>query len=180
MSSTPFYPQGNPLTESMPFTDREGRRWLAYIEGIPEPRGQQWWHRATLPGRRLRFDSAAESRVTSERPAGSPFLSDARLQDLLDQAHPIPLSLPTSWQPLESPVHAHPAIEWAARAIKLGSRVLADESRRWREGAGRWQVLGERTHRFLSSSVDAALTLIARIGHSAQARRRLGARLPPR
>ena len=37
----PLFPRGNPLTESMPFTDGGGVGWLAYIEGVPtdRPRG---------------------------------------------------------------------------------------------------------------------------------------------
>jgi hypothetical protein len=162
MSSTLRHPRGNTLTESMPFTARDGGHWLVYIEGIPEPRGH-WWPRATIPGRHLRFDSVAESRVTTELPAGSPFLADARLQDLLDRAHPVPLSPASRWQPPESPVHRHRAIQWAARAGKLGSAVLAAWSRRWREGAGRRQALDERAKRFLSAALDTALTRVARL-----------------
>lgn len=148
----------------MPFTARDGGHWMVYIEGIPEPRGRLW-PRATIPGRYLRFDSAAESRVTTEVPAGSPFLAVARLQDLLDRAHPVPLSPVSSWQPLEAPVRRHRTTEWAARARKLGSAVLADCSRRWREGAGRRQELAVRAERF-------ALALVARIAS--------GRRLKPR
>jgi hypothetical protein len=136
VSPTLLYPRGNPLTESMPFTARDGGHWLVYIEGIPEPRGRLW-PRATIPGRHLRFDSATESRVTTELPAGSPFLADTRLQALLDRTHPVLLSPASSWQPLEPPVHTHRATEWTVRARKLGSAVLANWSRRWREGAGR-------------------------------------------
>jgi hypothetical protein len=84
-----LYPRGNPLTESMPFTARDGTCWLAYIEGIPLDPALRWRHQAVLPGRCLRFDSATESRVSTQLPAGSPFLTDARLQDLLDAAQPV-------------------------------------------------------------------------------------------
>jgi hypothetical protein len=171
VSSTLRYPRGTPLTESMPFTDRDGARWLVYIEGVPEPRGHLW-PRATIPGRHLRFDSAAQSRVTTELPAGSPFLSDARLQDLLDRAHPVPLSPASSWPPLEAPVHTHRATEWAARTRKLGSAVLADWSRRWREGAGPRQALAVRAERSLSTALHTALTMVVRIAS--------GRRLKPR
>lgn len=153
MPSTVRYPRGDPLTESMPFTDRDGVRWLVYIEGIPEPPGPPW-HRATIPGRHLRFDSAAESRVTTELPAGSPFLADARLQVLLDRARPVPLSPASSWQPLDAPVRTHRTTEWAARARRLG------------------QALGEQADRLLAAALHTALTLVARIAS--------GRRLRPR
>jgi hypothetical protein len=150
-----LYPRGIPLTESMPFTDRDGARWLVYIEGVPELCGHLW-PRATIPSRHLRFDSAAQSRVTTELPAGSPFLSDARLQDLLDRAHPVPVSPASTWPPLEAPVHTHRATEWATRTRKLGSAVLADWSR----------------ERSLSAALHTALTLVVRIAS--------GRRLKPR
>ena len=85
---TPSYPRGNPLTESMEFTDRDGVVWLAYIEGAPRTPSEQRGRAAVLPGRHLRFDSAIDSRFTSHLPAGSPFLAEARLQSLLDEAEP--------------------------------------------------------------------------------------------
>ena len=96
MPSTVRYPRGNPLTESMPFTDRNGTRWLVYIEGIPGPHGGPW-HRATIPGRQLRFDSPAESRATTELPAGSPFLADVRLQALLEQVFEDVIDQMSNW-----------------------------------------------------------------------------------
>jgi hypothetical protein len=116
---TPFYPRGNPLTESMPFPDRDGVRWLAYIEGVPSATRWQRSH-AGLPGRRLRFDSPIESRATAHLPAGSP--EDASLLD-------------------------HPVIEWATRAGERGRELVADWSRRWRRRADRAQGLHHR--RFL-------------------------------
>ncbi|MGH2709463.1 MAG: hypothetical protein ACRDJK_14380, partial [Actinomycetota bacterium] len=65
MTQTPFYPRGNALTESMPLLASDGIRWLAYIEGVPPDPPRWLWRQAVLPGRRLRFDSANESRVTS-------------------------------------------------------------------------------------------------------------------
>ena len=153
MSSTLFYPRGNPLTESMPVTARDGVHWLAYIEGIPQPR-QGLWHRVTLPGRQLRFDSAAESRVTTELPAGSPFLAEERLQALLDQAHPVALTPAPSWHPLEAPVRAHRTTEWASRALEL------------------WQALGDRAEHLAAAALDPALTLLHKIAS--------GRRLKPR
>ena len=145
MSPTAFYPRGNPLTESMPFTDRDGVRWLAYIEGVPPAPNPLLWSQAVLPGRRLRFDSAAESRVTAHLPAGSPFLADARLQSLLDEAELIPPSASaTSSRSGHASILEHPAIAWATRAGKLGRAVVADWSRRWRRGANRRQTLHRR------------------------------------
>ena len=96
VSLTPFYPRGNPLTESMEFTDRDGAVWLAYIEGAQRAPGKQLGSASDLPDRHLRFDSATESRFTSLVPAGSPFLAEARLQSLLDEAQPdLPLAVTT-------------------------------------------------------------------------------------
>ena len=55
----------------MPFTDGDGVGWLAYSEGVPGDRPPRLQGRTTLPGRRLRFDSATESRMTTQVPAGS-------------------------------------------------------------------------------------------------------------
>lgn len=86
MTPKPFYPVGNALTETMPLLASDGVRWLAYIEGVPSNPPRRRWHQVALPGRRLRFDSAHESRVTAHVPAGSPFLTEVRLQSLLDGA----------------------------------------------------------------------------------------------
>ena len=127
MPLTSFYPRGNPLTESMPFTDGNGVCWLAYIEGVPPARRPQLWSQTVLPGRRLRFDSATESRVTADLPAGSPFLADARLQSLLDEAEPIPpLASATRPSSGDSFFLEHPVIQWAARAGELGRTVAVD------------------------------------------------------
>ena len=95
----PQYPSGVPLTDSMELTDRDGSHWLAYIEGVPLPRRRRWARSGGLPGRRLRFDSAAGSRVISPVPAGSPFLPDARLQDLLDRSEALDSSVPLAPTP---------------------------------------------------------------------------------
>jgi hypothetical protein len=142
VSLTPFYPRGNPLTESMPFLASDGVHWLAYIEGVPSDPPPRLWRQVVLPGRRLRFDSANESRVTSHLPAGSPFLTDGRLQSLLDEAQlvPSPAFSPT-WQSRGSTILRHPVIEWVTRAGQVGRVVLADWSRQWRRGANQRQVL---------------------------------------
>jgi hypothetical protein len=84
-----LYPRGNALTDSMPFTDRDGVSWLVYIDGIPsEPTLGRLWRKTTMPGRRLRFDSTVESRISIDVPAGSPYLPAAQLQHLLEHAQP--------------------------------------------------------------------------------------------
>lgn len=84
-----LYPRGNALTDTMPFTDRGAVHWLVYVEGVPPDPPSRRWGQTVLPGRRLRFDSAMESRITIPVPAGSPYLTDQRLQSLLDQAQPV-------------------------------------------------------------------------------------------
>ncbi|HEX6873033.1 MAG TPA: hypothetical protein VF163_18195, partial [Micromonosporaceae bacterium] len=122
---TPLYPRGNPLTQSMTFTDRDGAVWLAYIEGA-EPAPSRRRRKAVLPGRRLRFDGASESRFTTSVPAGCPFLAEPRLQALLDEARPE--------QPSTETVAAATAgdwvVEWPLRAAKSGQEVVADGYRK--------------------------------------------------
>ncbi len=124
MPPTPFYPRGDPLTESMPFTDADGACWLAYVEAVPAGPLQRWKDRPMLQGRRLRFDSITESRTTTHVPAGSPFLSDAWLRRLLDTAQPVPRPPPSR---RSSDVRRHPVIEFARRAEEVGA-VLAHPS----------------------------------------------------
>jgi hypothetical protein len=77
-------------------------------------------------------------------PAGSPFLADARLQSLLDEAQPVPpLASATSSSSGDSSILGHPVIEWASRAGELGRAVVADWSRRWRRIVA-VAVLGQR------------------------------------
>jgi hypothetical protein len=77
-------PRGNPLTEVMELTARDGQRWVAYVDGLPPLEGPRPLLKQTiLPRRRLRFDSATESRVNPELPAGAPFLTEGRLLGLL-------------------------------------------------------------------------------------------------
>ncbi len=163
MTLTTLCPRGNPLTESMPFSDRDGTSWLAYIEGVPGPPSYVQ-DRAILPGRRLRFDSAAESRVTGELPAGSPFLSEARLQALLDQAELIAPPPTATWAPAESPFRqVRRAIAGATGASKVGARELAYWARRWREGAGRRQALRRQVQGLLADAFHAIAGLIERL-----------------
>jgi hypothetical protein len=84
----PSYARGNPLTHSVAFTDAGGTCWLVYVE--PAPTGPGLWPgSAVLPGRRLRFDSLAQSLSATPVPPGSPFLSDARLQECFERSQPI-------------------------------------------------------------------------------------------
>lgn len=90
MSDDSLIPRGNPLTEVMELTARDGVRWVAYIDGLPPARQRRLLQRTVLPGRRLRFDSATASRVSPELPAGSPFLTERRLLGLLAASRPMP------------------------------------------------------------------------------------------
>ena len=99
--STRLLPKGNPLTDTMPFTDPQGVEWVAYIEGLPPADRCSLLARTQLPRRRLRFDSAADSRLCPTLPAGSPFLAERRLALLLAQSPRLadveaskPLSIP--------------------------------------------------------------------------------------
>ncbi len=134
MLGRPPYPSGVPLTDSMEFTGRDGARWLAYIEGIPRPQARFWSQPTGFPGRRLRFDSAAGSRVVTPVPAGSPFLTDPRLQDLLDRSEPLDAIIapaPASAGP------GHRLVESARRSARHAAALLTEASRHWRElGAG--------------------------------------------
>jgi hypothetical protein len=105
----------------MPFTDRDGELWLAYIEGLPPAQPRWFWRETAMPGRRLRFDGSKDSRVSSEVPAGTPFLNEARLQALLDGAAPVPA----------------PVSRWVVQAGDLARTTQANWSERWDRGAGR-------------------------------------------
>jgi hypothetical protein len=161
MSLTSICPRGNPLTESMPFTAQDGTSWLAYIEGVPHA-PIVYGARPSLPPRRLRFDSANESRVTAELPAGSPFLSDARLETLLDRAQPIAPPTTASWEPIESTVQLRRAIEWSTRAGKAGVTTLAGWARRWREGADRRRALRRQAAQLLAGAIETTRRVVAR------------------
>ena len=150
-SPTPLYERGNPLTKSMTFTDRDGAVWLAYIEGA-EPPASRRRRKAVLPGRRLRFDGATESRFTSSVPAGCPFLTEARLQALLDEARP---DHPSA-EPVAAPAAGDWVVEWPLRAAKSGQEVVADGYRRWQEGAHQRKALGRKV---LDIATEAAETM---------------------
>ena len=149
-SATPLYPRGNPLTLSMTFTDRDGAVWLAYVEGAePAPTGRLR-KPTVLPGRRLRFDSATESRFTTSVPAGSPWLAEARLQSLLDEARPDQPPAETT----AAPAAGDWVVEWPVRAAKSGQEVVADGYRRWQEGAPKRKALGRRVIDLASEAAE--------------------------
>jgi hypothetical protein len=131
-SPKPRYPRGNPLTDWMEFTDRNGAIWLAYIESPQPAPVKHLGSTSVLPDRHLRFDSATESRFTSLVPAGSPFLADARLQSLLDEAQPeLPPATVTSAPARALSNPGYRVVEWTTRAVESGRGAIADWSRRW-------------------------------------------------
>ena len=149
-SATPLYERGNPLTQSMTFTDRDGAVWLAYVEGAePAPTGRLR-KPTVLPGRRLRFDSATESRFTTSVPAGSPWLAEARLQSLLDQARPDQPPAATA----EAPTAGDWVVEWPLRAAKSGQEAVAGGYRRWQEGAPQRKALGRKVIDLASEAAE--------------------------
>jgi hypothetical protein len=130
----PPLPAGVPLTDSMELTDRDGACWLVYIEGIPRPAARFRTEPRGFPGRRLRFDSAVESRVITPVPAGSPFLTEARLQQLLDHAGPV--------DAVRTPIppSARPGL-WLVGAVRRGVRrtvsaLTGSVQRSWQRGTG--------------------------------------------
>lgn len=171
MTLTPFYPRGNPLTESMPFTDGDGVCWLAYIEGVPATPRPRLWSQTVLPGRRLRFDSPTESRVTRRLPAGSPFLADARLQSLLDEAQPVSaLASAIGSSSEDSSIIRHRVLEWATRAGDLGRAAVADGSR-WRRRAKLRQALYGHCRELVSAASNTFHAMVVAILGQRPARR---------
>jgi hypothetical protein len=137
-----FCPRGNPLTQSMEFTDPSGAVWLAYIEGAVAPAAPERGSTTVLPGRHLRFDSAGESRYTSQLPAGSPFLAEARLQSLLEASVPEPPLEPTTGSPARARFGLGVrAIHVSTQAIQSGREAIADWSRRWKQRGSRMGAL---------------------------------------
>ena len=150
-----FYPRGNPLTLSMEFTDRDGAVWLAYVEGAPAaPRRRG--RAAVLPERHLRFDSVTESLFTSLVPAGSPFLTEARLQSLLDEAQPYPppLALTHSSPTSASLSLRYRRIKWPARAVESGREAIAGSIRRWQQTASGREALRCHFRELLSGAAN--------------------------
>ena len=162
MSLPSLCPRGNALTESMPFADREGIAWLAYIEGIASAEGHLPGN-GRLPGRRLRFDSETDSRVTSELPAGAPFLSDERLQALLDRAQAVTAPTTATWQLPEPPVRLQRAVELTVRAGRASAVALGELARRWREGAPRRRELRQQAAELMSAALERGRQLAAQL-----------------
>ena len=141
MKQQSLYPRGNALTETMPFTDPDGVRWLVYIEGLPPDPQRRRWGQTVLPGRRLRFDSVTESRMSIHVPAGSPYLREERLQGLLDQTHPVLLAGSKS-RAAATLAPLPPTSESGGRGEQpVGA---ASEALRWR-----WRWASERAPRLL-------------------------------
>ncbi len=158
MKQQSFYPRGNALTETMPFTDPDGVRWLVYIEGVPPDPQRRRWGQTVLPGRRLRFDSATESRTSIHVPAGSPYLTEERLQGLLDQTHSVLLAGPKSRAPaLLAPLP--PASESGARGEQPVGAASEASRWRWRWASDRAPWLLDRLKQFVSAAVGAMQVL---------------------
>jgi hypothetical protein len=100
----------------MELSGPDGVQWIVYIEALPPVRRWRLLSQTVLPGRRLRLDSAEESRVSSPVPAGSPFLGERRLLAILAASMPLPAVEP----PLPSP-----ALLWRARWEALGAVTRA-------------------------------------------------------
>jgi hypothetical protein len=103
-----------------------------------------------LPGRRLRFDSATESRFTTSVPAGSPWLAEARLQTLLDEARPGQPPAETT----AAPAAGDWVVEWPLRAAKSGQEAVAGGYRRWQEGAPQRKALGRKVIDLASEAAE--------------------------
>jgi hypothetical protein len=116
VSSEGLMPKGNALTPSAELTAPNGVPWIAYIEGLPAVPQHGLLKRTVLPGRRLRFDSGTESRLSPDLPAGSPFLREARLLELLRSSRPLAES-----EPLPA---AEPWLEqWRPRVARWRGRL---------------------------------------------------------
>lgn len=135
-------PRGCPLTELMPLSGPDGTEWVAYIEGVPPEPAGLLGRRAVLPGRRLRFDSAGESRTTGQVPAGAPFLAATRLVQLLAASDPFP--------PPQAPARPSAGVRlrrWLGNDLRPRTRRLS----RWvvREVGSwgpRWERLKTQVH----------------------------------
>lgn len=152
MGKTGLIPRGLPLTESMPFTGRDGGQWLAYIEGAPPEHPWGMWYRTMLPRRRLRFDSAGESRIADTVPPGAPFLPEPKLQLLLETAHPVPPP-PPAHRSRYKPWRRNLLIRWISRAADVGDAVMAESVYRWSSGAARRAAIRYEVRRRVGGTV---------------------------
>ncbi|MGH7516526.1 MAG: hypothetical protein ACREOC_03515 [Gemmatimonadales bacterium] len=163
MPSRPPYPLGLPLTDSMELTARDGTCWLAYIEGIPSPPPRRWRRQTRFPARRLRFDSVYESRATTPVPAGAPFLTEVRLQELLDRAAPLQdFDLSAAVRP-DLRRRIVPSATRAARlaAAVLAAAAVAQGGRRRRRVAERRRTLLSRAEELVAGASDRLIVWVA-------------------
>jgi hypothetical protein len=116
VSSEGLTPRGNALTESAELTAPDGVPWIAYIEGLPAEPQHGLLRRTVMPGRRLRFDSRTESRLSLHLPAGSPFLRQGRLMELLRASRPLV-------EPEAPPVEATWMEVWQQGAARWRARL---------------------------------------------------------
>lgn len=158
MKQQSFYPRGNALTETMPFTDPDGVRWLVYIEGVPPDPQRRRWGQTVLPGRRLRFDSATESRTSIHVPAGSPYLTEDRLQGLLNQTHPVLLAGPKSRAAVTLAPLSPTSESWARGEQPVGAASEASQWL-WRWASDRAPRLLARFKQFVAAAVGAMQVL---------------------
>jgi hypothetical protein len=160
--NSPPYPSGVPLTDVMEFTAGDGTSWLVYIEAIPLPPPRRWRSPTLLPARRLRFDAVSESRIATPVPAGAPFLTEVRLQTLLDQA--IPLGL---WD--LGAVSREDRQRWLARTrthaglavAAVAGVALAESGRRWKQAAEHHRTIRSRSEAFVAAATDRAAAWVS-------------------
>jgi hypothetical protein len=137
----------------MEFTAGDGTCWLVYIEAIPLPPPPRWRAPTLLPARRLRFDAVSQSRVTTPVPAGSPFLTETRLQTLLDGAIPVGL-----WE--LGAVSREDRQRWLVRTgahaglavAAVAGAALAESSRRLKQAAERHRSFRSRTEALVAEA----------------------------
>ncbi|HEU5040996.1 MAG TPA: hypothetical protein VFT84_09265 [Gemmatimonadales bacterium] len=163
MARTTLIPRGLPLTESMPFTGRDGSQWLAYVEGAPPDHPWGMWYRTMLPRRRLRFDSAAESRVADAVPPGAPFLPEPRLQLLLESAQPVPPP-PPAHRSRYKPWRRSLLVRWISRAADVGDAVMAESAHRWRGGARRRAGIRYQVRRTVRGTLGTVVGAVGGLG----------------
>jgi hypothetical protein len=145
----------------MPFTDRDGVAWLAYVEGIPADPPPRWRHRAVIPGRRLRFDSAFDSRMSPLLPAGSPFLPEAFLRELLEAAEPLPPPPHPARRRDDAGPRSTAVTRWATHARNQARSTAARWAERWRQGAAQRQALRDRGQQLMSDAYHTVATLLS-------------------
>lgn len=145
----------------MPFTALDGACWLAYVEGIPADPPPRWRHRAVIPGRRLRFDSTFDSRVSSLLPAGSPFLPEALLRELLEAAETLPPPPHPTRRREDTHSRSSSVTQWATQARDQARSTAANWAEQWREGAAQRQALRDRIWQLTSGAYHAVVALLS-------------------